>query len=209
MLAGDVLKAVFSGTVADQTWNLVQAYVVNELVDAAVESDVARRLFQFFDAELMTYLTQDTDMLSVRVDNMTDNLGFGEFAATATGGVLETVNSPFSCFAVKQIVNSKLTRAGFKFLPGIPDSICIAGKIPQVNVDSYTSFAKKIFADEVGFNEDGDDGLNTLAPVIIKSILIDPIKKLYEKDWSQYQQVADLFGFDTVRSRVSRRAKTR
>lgn len=209
MLAGDVLKAVFSGTVADQTWNLVQAYVVNELVDAAVESDVAKRLFQLFDAELLTYLTDDTKMLSVRVDNMTDELGFGEFAATATGGVAEKVNSPFSCLTVKQIVNSKLTRAGFKSIPGIPDSICLAGKIPQANVDSYTSFAKKIFADEVLFDENGDVGLDSVAPVIIKSVLVDPINKIYEKAWDTYQQVADVFGFDTVRSRVSRRAKTR
>lgn len=208
MEVNDILKAIWSGTILGETWNCIGWYRADTLGDGMKESDVASSLFQGWDQTVNSVVCSTVTLYSVRIDNMTDEVGVGTFNGVSIGNDPGASMPAFVCYGIKQEVPTKLTRAGYKFVPGVAEAVCDGDEIEALQYDTFQAALTPLFGGPRQVYVAGGVVDGQISPVVVGREQVPPDSGKWFPELDRYQLVSGATLFPSLRSRVSRRQRT-
>lgn len=163
---GDIVRFNVAMTTVQQTARNIYYYRIEAAINSITGNELAEAFFNFQDTVIMNALSQTVTLNSVQVDNVTDGLSFGEFAASGfTGAITGEAMGPFIAYGYTLLRTNKLTRNGFKRFPGVVEDAQNNGAIQSswVNYNRLLTIETQLAAT---LNLSGASGQVDVAPVI-------------------------------------------
>lgn len=208
MQENDILKVVWSGEILGERWNCIGFYRADVLGDGMTESDVATSLFDGWANGPNSVICNTVSLTNVRVDNESDGLGVANFTSLSVGADPGACMPAFVAYGVKQKVNTKLTRAGYKFIPGVAEAAVIGDEIDPIQLPTFENAITPLFGGPRQITVLAGPVDGQISPAVVGRIEDPPDSGKYVLEVTRYQLVNGADLFPAIRSRVSRRQRT-
>lgn len=165
-IAGDILRIEDVQLALGQTIRNVYFYEITETTGVVEAEDILLAFSVDVLRDVCGIQSTSIEHTSLKVDNVTDELSFGEIALeTLVGEQPGAIMPTYVAFSFKLLRSSKLTRNGFKRIAGVPEDQ-VGGNFVEVPFRTSTEMTDVIAALQADIPFSTPEGSGSMRPVI-------------------------------------------
>ena len=187
----DILRVALHFEQGTNTGLLVQFYEITALIEPTIVpmSQIAQGYHeQFADSQVPEFLHSTANFRRTVIDNMTDGLSFGDYENAVAGGQLGDPAPALNAMSIKQAVQSRLTRNGFKRLPFISE-LAFFGNTLTLSVPQRGAIETWWGQELTIFNPLDAEPLIILSPVVVGRVESPPDSGIYVLDLTKINPI--------------------